>query len=348
MKTLPYKKGQGYLITDRLTRKYLSGVDIAEGYILYAEKPLYFTDARYFYAAKEKLSGTGFIPVLNSGIDDVKSAINDLSVKELFVDYSRTTVKEYEQYKSFAEKISDCSNVLENAREVKNAEEIRAIEKACKIAQDALEFAFENVREGMTERELCAILENKMAELGSSGPSFDTIVAFGANAAVPHHETGDTKLEKNSVILIDTGCVSESYLSDVTRTAFFGEPDEEFAFCYQAVLEANEKAEREIVEGTDTFSADKIARDVLEEKGLGKYFTHSLGHGVGMEIHETPYLSPKKKGVKIRNGVVFTVEPGVYKDGRFGIRIEDTCVMENGKTRRLFTDDKKLKIIKTK
>lgn len=347
MKTLPLKPRTGYLIKDRLTRFYLSGADIAEGYILYSDEPLYFTDARYFFAAQKKLENSGFTPVLYCGEEDIKSAIKKFGIKKLAVDYENTTVSEFLRYKTFGAKITDCSEVLKNQREVKTEDEIEKIKKACKIAQDAVSFAFSNVKEGMTEKELCRILEDKMVQSGAEGPSFDTIVAFGENSAVPHHETGDTVLKKDVPILIDTGAKVGFYLSDVTRTAFFGTPDEEFLSDYAAVLAANEKAEREIVLGTDTVAADRIARDVLKEAGLDKYFTHSLGHGVGIEIHESPYLSPKGKGA-LKENTVFTVEPGVYKNGKYGIRIEDTCLISGGKTERLFTDGKELKIIPVK
>ncbi|MBR5388891.1 MAG: aminopeptidase P family protein [Clostridia bacterium] len=347
MKKLPLKDGFGYLITDRLTRFYLSGADIAEGYILYAANPLYFTDARYFFAAEKKLENTGFTPVLFHGEEDIEAAIKDCGIKELAVDYGTTTVKDFLRYETFGAKVVDCADVLRESREIKTEEEIDKIKKACAIAEKAVSYAFENVRAGITERELCALLEKEMVRLGAEGPSFDTIVAFGENAAVPHHETGDTALKENSVVLIDTGAKVGFYLSDITRTAFFGVPDKEFTDDYDAVLSANETAEREIVAGTDVVFVDKIARDVLKERGLDGFFTHSLGHGVGIEIHESPYLSPKGTGT-LKENAVFTVEPGVYKNGRYGIRIEDTCLLRNGKTERLFKDSKELKIIPIK
>ena len=204
--------------------------------------------------------------------------------------------------------------------------------------------AFSHLYEGMTERELKKFVEDRMSALGGEGAAFDTIVAFGKNAAVPHHETGDAQLIANQAVLIDTGAKVNGYCSDITRTAFFGEPDDEFLKAYNAVLDANVKAEEEIYVGLSGKAADKIVRDVLTARGYGEYFTHSLGHGVGLEIHESPYLSPKSDEI-LDNGTVFTVEPGVYIDGRFGIRIEDTCIMENGRAKRLFTDDKKPRII---
>jgi Xaa-Pro aminopeptidase len=133
-------------------------------------------------------------------------------------------------------------------------------------------------------------------------------------------------------------------MSDITRTVFFGEPDQEFIDRYRAVLYANVIAEQKIVAGVTAKEADAFARDYLKEEGLAEYFTHSLGHGVGYEIHEFPTLS-KRCEEKLKENMVFTVEPGVYFDGQYGIRIEDTVVMKNGRVSRLFSDDKSLYIV---
>jgi Xaa-Pro aminopeptidase len=141
------------------------------------------------------------------------------------------------------------------------------------------------------------------------------------------------------------GCKVNGYCSDITRTAFFGKPSKKFIDCYNAVLNANQIAIENIGEKTLTDKADAFARDYLKEQGVGEFFTHSLGHGVGLEIHEYPTLSPKKSQV-LENGMVFTIEPGVYFDGEFGIRIEDTVTLESGKIKRLFNDSKELLILK--
>ena len=342
LKTFVDKCGTGVaLITDRLTRKYLMGVDIAEGYLITGKDTAYFTDARYFYAAKEKLDGTGILALLYTGQQDISSYIKKSGATALYIDYTRTTVKEYENYKKIGLDIKDCSNTLELLRSVKSQSEITHIKKACEIIESALYFVLKTIKVGDTELEIKERIETEMIKLGAESASFDTIVAFGKNSAVPHHETGKTPLKPNTVILIDTGAVYKGYCSDITRTLFFGTPTDKFISCYNAVLLANESAEREITAGMKTDQADKIARDVLGKSGLDKYFTHSLGHGVGLEIHEYPTLSPKKSPI-LENGTVFTVEPGVYFDGEFGIRIEDTVLLTDGKVQRLFSDDKQL------
>ena len=197
----------------------------------------------------------------------------------------------------------------------------------------------------MTELELKDIIENYILEFGGEGTSFDTIVAFSKNSAVPHHKTGSTVLENDMPMLIDMGARYNGYCSDITRTFFFGNPSKEFISCYDAVLKANITAEQNIKCGTATDVADEFARNFLKEKGLAEYFTHSLGHGLGLEIHEYPTLSFRKKDILTEN-MLFTIEPGVYLENKFGIRIEDTVLLTKDGVKRLFTDSKELKIIK--
>lgn len=344
MKNFVVNKGVALLVTDRLTRKYFSGVDVAEGVIVIADKIVAFVDARYFYAAKETYGKFGVDCKLYTGLESLKAHLDSIGAKELLVDYRTTTVREYESYKSFGLEIKDGSLVIEKTRSVKTDKEISDIRSACKIIEKAYHTVIKQVKLGMSEVELKDLLEKCVFEFGGEDLSFETIVAFGKNSAVPHHETGETLLEENSVILIDAGCKVNGYCSDLTRTAFFGKPDKKFLDCYSAVLNANLVAEENIKDGVTFKQADGFAREYLKEQGLDKYFTHSLGHGLGLEIHEYPTLSPKGEGV-LKENMAFTVEPGVYFDGEFGIRIEDTVILNGGKVERLFSDDKKLIIL---
>ncbi len=332
------------LITDRLTRKYLTGVDIAEGILIIGKNQTVFTDARYFSAAKITLNSVGVNAILFNGLDSVKNFLKKQNIKIFYVDFNNTTVNEYKSYSSFGYKIKDCSNLLEKTLAVKEKEEKAKIVSACEIAQKAYHQAIKTVKEGMTEIELKERIESLYFEFGADGVAFDTIVAFGENGAVPHHQTGLKKLQKDMPILIDMGCTVGGFCSDLTRTSYFGTPDKKFVECYKAVLNANLLAIENITDNMTAKSADKIARDYLKSCRLDKYFTHSLGHGVGLRIHEYPTLS-KKRNYKLKNDMVFTIEPGVYLDGEFGIRIEDTVVLEDGKVKRLYSDSKELLIL---
>ena len=186
----------------------------------------------------------------------------------------------------------------------------------------------------MTETEVAAILEFNMRKLGAEGTSFATIVAFGAHGAVPHHETGTTPLKFGDVVLIDFGCKVNGYCSDITRTFLFGDDGkhEDFKKAYQAVLTAHELVKANLRSGMTGIEADAIAREYLKEKGYGDKFTHSLGHGIGINVHEFPSISPKGKNTLV-DGMVFSDEPGVYFAGEFGIRIKDTITLKDGKVK---------------
>ena len=344
MKNIPIEKDCAFLITDRLTRKYLSGVDIADGFLILGKRMVAFTDARYFYAAKQTFQKVGIDCYLYKGVESLGEYLKEIGAKTLLLDYDKTTLKEYGVYKNFGLNIADGSALIEKARSVKDERELDCIKRACMIAQKAYHEALKFVKKGISEIQLRDKIEALILSYGADEVAFDTIVAFGENAAVPHHETGETVLTDNQVILVDMGCKVNGYCSDLTRTAFFGNPDVKFLSAYSAVLNANELAEENIFSTLSAKAADGIARDFLSENGYGEYFTHSLGHGVGLEIHEYPTLSPRSNAVLTEN-MVFTVEPGVYFDGEFGIRIEDTVLIKNGKVERLFTDDKRLLIL---
>ncbi len=345
MQKLVAKNQSVYFVNDRINRLYFTGIDIAEGYLLVAEKNYYFVDARSYLLAKQKLSLTNTETILFNGYETIKNFLQEKGIKKVYLDYSKTTVEEYKIIKSFGVRVADCSAKLQKIKSVKSKKEIETISKACEITEKAFYYALNFVKEGITEKEIASIIENKMLELGADGVGFETIVAFSKNSAIPHHETSEEKLVKNTPILIDMGCKYNGYIADLTRTFFYGEPTKEFLNVYSAVLKANEVAEEKITNGIKTNVADKFAREVLEEKGYKEYFTHSLGHGVGLEVHEYPTLSPKRVQT-LKNNMVFTIEPGVYLENKFGVRIEDTVYLNKGKIKRLFTDSKKLITIK--
>lgn len=342
------KDGAALLLTDKLYRRYFSGIDMAEGFLLVSDKTYYFADARYFFALKEKLSGSEVVPVLYDGLKSIDAVLKENGIKKIGLDYDHTTLTEFEGYKSFGTGFYDASATIKKLRSVKSDEEIALMKKACEITEKSFHIAIKELKEGMTEKQFADRLRELYLSFGAEGESFDTIVAFGDGSAVPHHETGDTVLKKESVVLVDTGCFYQGYASDYTRTVYFGNnPDPEFVRCYNAVKRANDTAEETITDGFYTDDADNIARNVLKEENIDKYFTHSLGHGLGLEIHEFPALSFKKRDM-LKNGMAFTIEPGVYFDGRFGIRIEDTVMLKDGKLVRLFTDSKDLCVIECK
>lgn len=345
MKNIKFDNKNACLVFDDLTSEYLIGSPLEEGYLVVADKKTCFIDARSYLGVKDSLTAKGVEVRLFKSLADIKDFLTEIGTKNLFLDFSKTSVKRYNKFLEFGLNILDAEEIINQYRSVKTEKEIEKVIKSCEIAQKALYKGLESVEEGITELELKAEIEKSIIEFGGSGTSFETIVAFGKNGAIPHHKTSDKKLEKNTSLLIDMGAKYNGYCSDITRTVFFGEPDKEFIKAYNSVLRANQSAEQNIKCGTLTCEADAFARQVLVESGFGEYFTHSLGHGVGLEIHEYPTLSPKQK-VELKQNMVFTIEPGVYLENRFGIRIEDTVLLTDKGVKRLFTDSKELKIIK--
>lgn len=332
------------ILTDEVDRLYFSGEAVAEGVLIVSDKEkAYFTDMRYFEAAEKKFLRKGVnVYRLNEGA--IKAYIEENRFKSVGLNYDKVTVKNFAEYKKLKVRLFDCESVVSSARSVKTEQEIENVRRACEITQKAFYKSLSFLKEGVTEKEFRDKLVSLFIKFGAEKESFDTIVAFGEGSSVPHYETGDVKLKRNSVVLIDTGCVVNGYCSDYTRTLYFGEPDEEFLNVYKAVKTANEYTENKITEGMPLKQADAYAREILRKSGYGENFTHSLGHGVGLQIHEQPYLSQKSDGA-FSEGNVFTIEPGAYFYGKFGVRIEDTLVIKNGKAQRLFTDDKDLIII---
>lgn len=217
-------------------------------------------------------------------------------------------------------------SLISGLRMKKDPADIAAITRAQRIAEAALGEVFGLFREGVAERELAAELDYRMRLAGSERPAFETIVAFGPHTSMPHAVPCGRRLAAGDAVLVDLGAVCDGYASDMTRTAVFGEPDPEFARVYGTVLRAQEAALAGITAGMACAAADALARDVIEAAGWGDRFVHSLGHGVGMEVHERPRLA-KTDDTVLETGMVVTVEPGIYLPGRFGVRIEDLVVV---------------------
>ena len=248
------------------------------------------------------------------------------------VPYQHVSVAALRLYEREGHETVDCMPAIARAMLIKTPEELANIARACEIAEDAFLSLLPELKEGMTESETAALLEYKMRSLGASGVSFDTICAFGENGSVPHYETGTRKLRFGDPILLDFGCKFNGYCSDITRTFLFGDDGkhEEFKLLHAKVLMAHELVKERVAAGMTGREADAIARNYLHSKGLKDCFTHSLGHGVGLQIHEPPYLSPRSDEA-LEDGMVFSDEPGVYLCGKLGIRIEDTVTIREGR-----------------
>lgn len=310
--------------------RYITGMEPENGSVIVdKDGATLYTDMRYIEAAEKLFAGTDVTPVLGRK-DEIFKRLAEY--KTVGISFAQTTHAEYLALEKAGVTLKDMDGAYEKATSVKNEWELANIQKACQIAEDGFNALLSEIKAGMTETEVAALLEYKMRALGAQGLAFETIVAFGANAAVPHHETGLTKLQFGDEILIDFGCRVNGYCSDITRTFLFGDDGkhEEFKKAYAHVLKAHNLAQEKITSGMTGKQADAIARDYLKENGYGELFTHSLGHGIGLNVHETPFVSPKSEQI-LCDDMVFSDEPGVYKAGEYGIRIEDTVTLHNGK-----------------
>lgn len=327
-------------------RRYLTGFPSSFGFVYTdAQESIFFTDPRYAEAAKAALQNEYISVSVAKTTDSVLDYIKSKKVRRLAVPLDRLTVSEQENLLRHRFKLIDSSPVFIQAMSVKNEEEIKCIRRACEIAQAAYASLLGELREGLTENEVAGYLEYLMRKGGAEDRSFETIVAFGVNSSVPHHAAGQDKLKKGSPVLIDFGCKYGGYCSDMTRTIWFGgKPDEGFSAVYEAVYSAHEAVMQGVHPGITGRQVDALARGFLARRNLDKFFTHSLGHGIGINIHEFPTLGPNSEAV-LKDGMVFSNEPGVYFEGKFGIRIEDTVRLENGTVKSFMTTDKKLTVL---
>lgn len=222
---------------------------------------------------------------------------------------------------------TNSSNIIDDLRMVKDDEEKELMRKSSQINDKVMKTILNELKEGYTEKYYARLLEEIYEKEGANGFSFDPIIGYGINAANPHHESGNTKLKKGDSIVIDIGGVYNYYCSDMTRTVFFGaEPDKKDREIYEIVRNANLNAIAKVKEGVKFSEIDAAARNYIEEHGYGEYFTHRTGHSVGLEIHDKGDVSSINQE-EVKEGMIFSIEPGIYLPGEFGVRIEDLVLV---------------------
>ncbi len=226
---------------------------------------------------------------------------------------------------------------------IKSLEEIEKLKASSKLADECYLYICDNIRVGMTEIEVAKMIDNYFTAHGASGVSFETIVGSGINSAMIHSTPTDKIIEEGDVVQLDFGCILDGYCSDCSRVLFMGNVDEEYKKIYDIVYEAQKYALDNTRVGMKASEVDALARNITKLSGYD--FEHAVGHGVGKEVHEKPVISYKNDNDIIENGMVITIEPGIYLEGKFGIRIEDTCLVEDGKLTPLNKTSKEIKII---
>ena len=235
------------------------------------------------------------------------------------------------------------SGVIESVRMVKESGEVDRIRAACRIADDALALTLPMLAEFPTEKEFARALDRKMIDLGAQGNSFDTITACGSRGALPHAQPSDAKIVPNQMIVIDFGCIVDGYCSDMTRTVSVGQPDDKQTEMYEQVIKSQSQGSKVVKAGVQLSEIDNACRTTLAEFGVDQYFTHSTGHGVGLDIHEQPWVRAAGDD-KTKSGHILTVEPGIYIEGVAGVRIEDTLHVTADGSEVLTTAPKQLVI----
>lgn len=339
----------GALITSDINRRYFTGMKSSAGMLLIFKECAYLIiDFRYIEKARNTVKNCTVMEQENL-TEQINSLMKKHNAKSLAVESMDMTLSRM----SFLEKkfpdiefikSDELSNNIYDMRTIKSTEEIEKIHKAQKIAEKAFDEILGFIRPGVTEREIALKLDNCMLENGAEGLSFETIALAGANTSMPHGVSGNYKVKNGDFVLMDFGAVYDGYHSDMTRTVCVGQSSEKMGKIYDIVLKAQLEALKKVKSGITGSELDGYARDIIDESGYGDFFGHSLGHGVGMEIHEFPTASSKSETI-LKENMVVTVEPGIYLPGEFGVRIEDFVVVTENSHQNLTNCPKKLIIL---
>ena len=336
---LAERETQAILISQPENRYYLSGFDGSDGILLITPKnKILATDFRYIEQARRQSPGYGLLKIDGNMESWLPGLIDRLNLRSLGFEAGHITFTEYHRIKDILDeaelqlKLVPIDGLVESLRAIKEPHEIEIITKAAAIADAAFEYIADTIHPGTTEKELAWEIEKFLRETGSEQIPFDVIVASGPNSALPHAKPSRRAIKSGEPVLIDIGAKLKGYGSDLSRTICLGNPDDTFKKIYETVLGAQLKAIAETTAGMSGDQADAIARGAIKQAGFGDSFGHGLGHGLGLASHEQPRLGPDSQD-ELLDGMVFTIEPGIYLVGWGGVRIEDNMVMENGKIR---------------
>lgn len=314
------------LITSDVNRRYLSGFESSAGAVLVTkDSARLLLDFRYYEAACKQVGAPMEVQRFDRLTVDLNKLFSEHGIKSVLVEDESLTVAQFNEYKALLtpELIAEgLSGKLSELRMIKTPGELEKIVTAQRITERAYNEVLNYLKPGVTEREIAVELEHLIKKYGGERVAFDLICITGANTSLPHGVPGDRVVSEGDFFTFDIGSVYEGYHSDMTRTVAVGSASDDMREIYDIVLQAHRKAQTVIAPGTKACDVDKAARDHIESRGYGEYFGHSTGHGVGMEIHEAPYVSKTSQTV-LADGMVITDEPGIYLPGRFGVRIED-------------------------
>ena len=337
------------LIISPENRKYFTGFESSDGFLIVSEnRAVFITDGRYIEAAEKQISNCE-VKLLGKTYPQIAEILKEMNCNRLLVESTRMTVSTYNSLKGVLKKIpvstdTTLDTIINTLRSVKTEIEVENIIKAQRIAEDAFNHILNFIKVGVTEKEIALELDFYMLRHGGEGLSFETIAVSGANSSMPHGVPSNKKIENGDFITMDFGTIINGYHSDMTRTVAVGFATDEMKNVYDTVLKAQQNCLDNIKAGISCKDGDEFARSVIRNAGLGQFFTHSTGHGVGVEIHEFPNLSPASDSV-LQIGNIVTVEPGVYIPEKFGVRIEDMALITENGCRNLTNAKKDLIIL---
>lgn len=335
---------QSLLIEDRVSLFYLTQLHLSEGKLLITKSSAYlFVDGRYFEACQNRAP----CPVLLLEKGTFKRKVEELGIDQLLVSAEDTSCLRFQQLQEELSRVTlhAAVNPVQHLRKVKDYEEIALLKQAATLCSRGFAFVRYILKEGITELEVAKELELFWISEGGKKVAFDPIIAFGANSSQPHYRAGRERLKEGDPVLIDIGVTLNEYHSDMTRVLFFkSSPPKELSHIYQVVKAAQQCALDLCAAGITAGEMDRAARDVIKEAGYGELFTHSLGHGIGLEVHEGPSLRSRETTI-LESGMVVTIEPGIYLPGKYGVRIEDTVIITSEGHENLTLCSKKITVV---
>lgn len=324
------KPSQSALITDETSIFYFTGFPHSEGYLLITpDNSFLLVDFRYIEAAENTVS-TSEVVMFSNPFEKINELLSANNTEEVLLENDKVTLSSFKamQAEIKASLIDSglLSDTIRKLRLIKSEDEVEKLKKAQLIAEKAYLRVLDMVKPGITERQIALELEYLMKKNGAEKIAFDLITVTGKKTSLPHGVPSDVEIKEGDFITFDIGAVYEGYHSDMTRTIAVGKVSDEQKKIYDIVLKAHLEGLKSVKAGVNAFDVDKVCRDIIIEEGYGEYFGHGTGHGVGLEIHEEPRVSPKGNTI-LAPGMIITVEPGIYLPDKFGVRIEDTVLV---------------------
>ncbi|AKG74028.1 M24 family metallopeptidase [Salinicoccus halodurans] len=332
------------LIMSDYNRRYLTGFTGSSGAVIMTKDEKYLiSDFRYKAQGREQAKDFEFVLQDKALLDFIMEFMEAKSFESVGFEGEHVNFNTFDRLDSTFDLVP-LTGEIEKIRMYKTSDEVDLVKRACNIADETYEYILKYIRPGMSELEVRNEVENYMRKLGAEGSSFDMIVASGWRGALPHGVASEKTIESGEMVTLDFGAYYQGYASDITRSFGVGSVSEEMEKIHDIVLKSQLASLDEIRPGMTGREADKIARDIIENSGYGANFGHSLGHGLGLEVHEMPGLS-KSSDVKLESGMIVTVEPGIYVDDVGGVRIEDDCLVTESGLEKLSHSSKELFIL---